>query len=396
MADRWKFSGGRPFKTMQLTGKVFKDVYHSNSRIVALQGGSRSGKTYAVLQWLVRVCQLNADKRLVITVCRATLPALKASAMRDFFEILLKEQVYEEQWHNKTENTYQLFGNLVEFISLDQPQKVRGRKRNILFINEANEITFDAWVQLLIRTTDKVILDYNPSDEYHWIYDKVLSREDCEFYQSSYKDNPFLEQSLVDEIEELQDVDENLWRVFGLGERGTSKANIYTHWQVCESLPALDRYCYGLDFGYGHPTALVQCRYYNNANYWHEVIYGSGITTNDLIAKMKELMIDRRVEIFADSARSDTIEEIYRAGFNIKKADKTVTDGILFIKSKPLYITRESTNLLKEIRSYKWMEDKNGRILDAPVKLFDDGMDAGRYGSYTFNKPAFKIKTHNT
>lgn len=381
---------------MQITGKVFRDVYQSNKRIVALQGGSRSGKTYAVLQWLVKVCHLNKNKRLVITICRGTLPALKATAMRDFFEILFTESIYDESLHNKTENTYLLFGNLIEFISLDQPQKVRGRKRNILFLNEANEISFDAWVQLLIRTTDKVVLDYNPSDEYHWIYDKVLTREDCEFYQSTYKDNPFLEQSLIDEIEALQSLDENLWRVFGLGERGTAKANIYTHWRVCENLPTLERYCYGIDFGYGHPTALTLCGVKESANYWHELIYQSQLTTNDLIQKMKQLIIDPRIEIFADAAEPKTIEEIYRAGFNIKPADKAVYEGIMFIKSKPLFITAASTHLQKEARSYKWMEDKEGRLLDVPVKFNDDGMDSGRYGTYSFNKPKLKIKSHNT
>ncbi len=377
---------------MQTTGKVFHSLFYSKKRIVALQGGSRSGKTYAVLQWIVRLCQMNTNKRLVITVCRATLPALKASAMRDFFEILFAENVYQEACHNKTENTYDLFGNLIEFISLDQPQKVRGRKRNILFINEANEISFDAWVQLLIRTTDKIVLDYNPSDEYHWIYDKVLTRDDCEFYQSTYKDNPFLERSLIDEIESLQSLDENLWRVFGLGERGTAKANIYTHWRSIEALPSLDRHCYGLDFGYGHPTALTLCGVREQANYWNEIIYQTGLTTNDLIQKMKVLIPNPKVEIFADAAEPKTIEEIYRAGFNVKPADKAVKEGILFIKSKPLFITASSVNLIKEVRSYKWMEDKQGHILDAPVKFNDDGMDSGRYGTYSFNKPKAKLK----
>lgn len=371
--------------------KAFEQGY----RIIANQGGTRSGKTYAIMQLLsTLVKKLNNTS---ITVTSVALPHLKRGALRDFNTILGDYNWYNEADINKTDLVYNFGSNYIEFFSSDNSLKVRGPGRDILFVNEANLLDYATFKQLLLRTTKTIFIDYNPADEYHWIYDHVLNRADCKFIQSTYLESyDFLAAEQIQEIELLKDESDDLWRVFGLGERGSARTNIYTHWKVCESLPALDRYCYGLDFGFGHPTALVQCRYYNNANYWHEVIYGSGITTNDLIAKMKELMIDRRVEIFADSARSDTIEEIYRAGFNIKKADKTVTDGILFIKSKPLYITRESTNLLKEIRSYKWMEDKNGRILDAPVKLFDDGMDAGRYGSYTFNKPAFKIKTHNT
>jgi phage terminase large subunit len=157
--------------------------------------------------------------------------------MRDFFEILNNEDVYNPDLHNKSDATYQLWGNMVEFISIDQPQKVRGRKRDVLFINEANEINLEDWRQLLLRTTGRVLLDYNPSDEFHWIYEEVIPREDAEFFRTTYKDNPFLPESVVMEIERFKTADENFWKVYGLGERGTSQATIFTHWKEINQIP---------------------------------------------------------------------------------------------------------------------------------------------------------------
>ena len=158
--------------------------------------------------------------------------------MRDFFEILEREDIYNVELHNKSEATYVLFGNLVEFISVDQPQKVRGRKRDILFVNEANEpplkIGDDSF---MLRTTGRAIIDYNPSDEFHWIYDHVLTREDHEFFQTTYLDNPFLPEATVAEIERLKEADPDYWRVYGLGERGVSRATILTHWKQVPQVP---------------------------------------------------------------------------------------------------------------------------------------------------------------
>src|SRR5205809_3569925 len=169
----------------------------SRKRITINQGGTRSGKTYSILQVICEWCFDNKEAGWVITIVRKTLPALKGSAYRDFLKILDEENWYNELYHNKSEMTYQLFGNLLEFISVDQPQKIRGRKRNICFINEANELTYEDFFQLNVRTTDKLILDYNPSDEYHWIYDKLQPRDDADFFITTYKDNPKLEPELV-------------------------------------------------------------------------------------------------------------------------------------------------------------------------------------------------------
>jgi len=293
--------------------------------------------------------------------------------------------------------TYLLFGNLIEFISVDQPQKIRGRKRNICFINEANELSYEDFFQLNVRTTDKIILDYNPSDEFHWIYDKLQTREDADFFVTTYKDNPFLEKELIEEIERLELADENHWRVYGLGERGISRDTVYTHWKLCDELPMRGELFMGCDFGYNVPSALVRCELFEGGIYADEVLYETKLTTTDLIERFKGLNVSRTIEIFCDNAEPKTIEELRRAGFNAKEADKDVTEGIRKVKSLPLFITKNSFNMLKEIKSYKWKTDVSGKPVkdkdrDEPVKFNDHLCDALRYAVFTkLFKPRFEV-----
>lgn len=331
---------------------------------------------------------MNKNCGSVITIVRKTLPALKGSAYRDFLKIIENEGWYVEENHNKSEMTYLLFGNLIEFISVDQPQKIRGRKRNICFINEANELSYEDFFQLNVRTTDKIIIDYNPSDEWHWIYDKLQIREDADFFITTYKDNPFLEKELIEEIERLEQADENHWRVYGLGQRGISTDTIYTHWQLVKDLPRKGEVFLGQDFGFNVPSALIRVEFYEGAIYCEELIYETKLTTNDLIERYKRIGLSKTTEIFCDSAEPKTIEEIRRAGYNAKQADKDVTEGIRKIKSLPLFISKSSSNIIKEIRSYKWKSDSNGKPVrdkdkDEPVKFNDHAMDALRYAVFT-------------
>ena len=187
----------------------------SDKKITIEQGGTRSGKTYNILIWII-FYYAPKNNRKIITICRKTFPALRATVMRDFLEILKSNDMYSEEQHNKSSSEYMLYDCLVEFISLDEPKKVRGRKRDLLFINEANDLTYEDWQQLLFRTKEKIIIDYNPSDEFHWIYDKVKTREDADFYITTFRDNPFLEESIKKEIKRLKDTDENYWKIYGL------------------------------------------------------------------------------------------------------------------------------------------------------------------------------------
>lgn len=261
------------------TNKVFEFLSNSTKRIKSLRGGTRSGKTTNALIYFI-MTYLETTGR-VLTVARETMPALKASAMRDFFEILNNLDLYSENNHNKTRNEYELNGNLVEFIGVSEADRVRGRKRNDLFLNEANETTLDAFRQLAFRTTDNIVIDYNPSDAFSWIYDDVETRDDCDLLVTTYKDNPFLEETLVNEIERLKDADTDYWNIYGLGLIGSGSTRIYTHWKPVddEDYPyGKGEKVYGLDFGYNNPTALTEIVFFDNILYWREMLYQSKLT----------------------------------------------------------------------------------------------------------------------
>ena len=235
---------------------VFHRNWEAKTRIIVNQGSSRSSKTYSIAQkYILKLLQ---EKNKTLSIVRKTTPALRISVMRDFFEILINMDLYNSANHNKTDKTYMLNGNLVEFFGMDDPQKKRGAKRDYLWLNEANELHLEDWRQLAMRTTEEITLDYNPSDEFHWIYDEVIPRKDCTFIQSTYLDNPFLPQEIINEIESYRELDPAYFRVFGLGERGASQSTIFTHWKECEVLPEeYNRRVYGVDWGFNHPTAVV-------------------------------------------------------------------------------------------------------------------------------------------
>lgn len=375
------------------TNVVFKHLQNSNKRIVIEQGGTRSGKTYNILLWIIfDYCQKHSNK--TITICRKTYPSLRATVMRDFFDILKQYDLYTEEKHNKSSGEYYLNGNLVEFISLQQPSRVRGRKRDLLYINEANELFYEDYQQLMFRTSYRAIIDYNPSDEFHWIYDKVKTREDADFYVTTYLDNPFLDQSLKDEITRLKEIDENYWQIYGLGQVGKSKAIIFT-FSECEKIPESARFVsYGLDFGYTNDsTSLVGTWIQGDNMYIKEFLYRTGMTNRDIHNEFVTLGINRRDEIFADSSEPKSIEELYRMGWNVKPTAKgadSINIGIDMIKRYKVHITRGSTNTIKEFKNYKWVEDKNGNIINKPVDLFNHSIDATRYSIYNkLSKPNF-------
>jgi len=275
------------------TNVVFKHLRSSNSRIVVEQGGTRSGKTYNILMWLIFDYCTN-NKKKIVSIVRKTFPALRGTVMRDFLEILHNVGMYSEDHHNKSTNEYYLMGNTIEFLSVDEPQKVRGRKRDLLFVNEANELKLEDFRQLMMRTTSKIVIDYNPSEEFHWIYDHVLTRDDVDFYQTTYLDNPFLEKSLIEEIEKLKNIDENYWNVYGLGMRGQSRSLVFQFIEV-EQIPEYAKLkSYGLDFGYTNdPTALVAMYIWDTNIYFDELLYQTGMTNSDIGNMLKSLDIDR-------------------------------------------------------------------------------------------------------
>ena len=374
------------------TNKVFKHLKESNRKITIEQGGTRSGKTYNILMFIIfDYCLRNRNK--IVTVCRKTFPSVRASVMRDFIEILRSHNMYSEEYHNKSNSEYHLNGNLVEFISLDQPQKVRGRKRNLLFINEANELDFEDWQQLVFRTEDKIILDYNPSDEYHWIYDKVKDRDDADFYITTYLDNPFLEPSIKAEIERLRDTDEQYWQIYGLGQKGISKATIFNFTETNVIPEDAEFVSYGADAGYTNdPTTLVSVYKKDYNLYIKEHLYQTQMTTVDIHNKWKQIGITRE-PIYFDSAEPRLIEELRRMGWNVRPSIKgadSVNAGIDLLKRFKIHIYKDSHNAIQEFRNYKWQEDKSGKLMNKPVDKNNHLIDATRYATYSvLSKPNF-------
>lgn len=379
------------------TNVIFEHLENSNSKITAFQGGSRSGKTYNILLWIIfSYCHTHTNK--VISITRKTLPSLKASCLRDFLEILRNNDLYSEIYHNKTSNEYRLNGNLIEFFSLDMGSRVRGRKRDMLFVNEANEIDYEAWNQLLFRTDGSIILDYNPHDQFHWIYDKVLVRSDCSLHISTFMDNPFISNTLKEEIERLKETDPEYWRVYGLGLRGRNRSLVFKFNIVDEIPESAKLLSHGLDFGFASDPSSLCVTYVDGSNmYCKELLYEHGLTNQDLAMRFEQLGLDKRDEIFADSSEPKSIEEIYRMGWNIKGKKKyEINYGIDLIRRYKLHVTKDSPNAIKELESYKYVEDRNGNPTNKPLDLNNHFADSLRYsvvhklGRANFGKYAIK------
>lgn len=361
------------------------EAYNQGYRVIMNQGGSRSSKSFSIMQLLVTIA-LSDNQAISVTSC--AFPHLRRGSLRDWRTIMEDLDIYDPEKHVKTEQVYYYDKkSYIEFFSVDNNLKVRGPGRDILFINEANLIDFDTFQQLILRTRKCVFLDYNPSDEFHWLYEHVETRADCKFIKSTYLDNPFLPHEQVKEIENLKNVDENFWRIYGEGERGHSEGVIYTHWKPSTSRPSGNT-VYGLDFGFNNPSSLVRVTENDQDLYWEELFYQSGVTTPELIQILKQF-VKPHEKIYCDSAAPEKIEEIRRAGLNAVSSNKNVKEGIDFIKSRKLFIHSQSANMLKEIKSYKYKNKgkKVGNEPEEPLKLNDHAMDAARYASISFKKP---------
>lgn len=361
-------------------------------RVIANQGSTRSSKTFSLSQLMIDIASGGVNQitgkpygKKEISVVSPSLPHLKKGARKDVLQNLEQQMLFNENDFNRTDQIYTFpsTGSYIEFFGADDSQRVRGPGRDILYLNEANLLRKDTALQLFLRTREVIFMDFNPADEYSWVYD-VADKAGNKLIISTYLNNlANLTKEQIAEIEGLKDADENLWKVFGLGLRGTSSETIYTHWKMCDELPMRGEIIYGQDFGYNVPSALLRIEFYEGAVYWDELIYEPKLTTNDLIERYRSVDMSKTGNIYCDAAEPKTIEELCRAGYNAISADKDVTEGIRKVKGTPLYITKRSTNLLKEIRSYKWKVDRDGKVLDEPVKFNDHALDAGRYGTFT-------------
>ena len=360
------------------TTKVFQDLISQQNRICVFQGSSRASKTYNILiYWVYRLLQ---EDNKVLSVVRKTLPALKGSVLRDLKQILIDFGVYDSnKWHS-VDGYYELGTNIIEWFSVDDETKLRGRKRDYLFINEATEVTYDEYIQLVLRTSGRIVLDLNPSLWKSWIYD--LEGNDDVFYTVvTYKDNPFLEQSLINEIEGLKTKDKNLWRVFGEGQKGIPTRVVFNHQQIYETLPPSAKLLgYGVDIGYNDPNTLVKVYKDGDSIYCEELLYLRSTTISDFIYKIKDLKMNLTDDFIVDSAAPMAIQEMVREGINAKPVKKdTILSGVDQIKRSNFFVHKESKNLLDELNSYVWKIDKNGNILDEPEDKNNHLLDAIRY-----------------
>lgn len=378
------------------TTPVFTQNYSSEKKIVINRGGTRSSKTVSVVQqcvlWLISG-QLTRDTYIpkgVWSTVRKYSTTLDATVIRDFEEELNKHKIFELIQHNKTKKTYKYGDRLVEFIGADDEQKLRGAKRNILYCNEGNELDFKKeFFQLLMRTEDKIIIDFNPDDENIWInteleQKRLFEKGDVDVIVSTYKDNTFLPKSLVAEIEYLEKTDPEFWKIYGLGQYGKLFGLIFENYNVVSEIPKnATMVGIGIDFGFTNDPCAILEVYKQDGELWiNEIEYKRGMTNMDIGNRLKEVSIDDYSYIVADSAEPKSIQEICNQGFNVYPAQKgadSINVSIDILKRYKLNITQNSTNLIKELRTYKWKLDKTGNSLNTPVDYNNHAIDALRY-----------------
>ena len=378
------------------TTSVFWNNYNSNKKININRWGTRSWKTYNLLQlfffWLMywKIDKERYFESWILTIVRKYASTLKWSTQRDFEEIIDKYNKRNVIEINKTDRTYKFNNRVIEFIWADDQQKLRWWKRDILYCNEANELQYkQEFFQLSIRTTYKVFIDFNPDDEWIWINTELeqtrrITDWDVRVIVSTYKDNPFLEYSQIKEIERLQSIDPQYWKIYWLWEYWKLEGIIFSNFEEIQDLPKeANLICYWMDFWYTNdPTTLIWIYKYNEYIILKEFIYQTWLTNQDIIEKLKYLEISKQYEIFADSSEPKSIEEIYRWGFNIKSVEKW-PDSIIFwidlMKQFKLLITKDSLNTKKEFKNYTRSKDKNWNFINKPCDVFNHCIDWARY-----------------
>ena len=366
----------------------FYQTLNSKARIKVHQGGTRSGKTYAICQFLIY--KLTTTKKpITISIVRKTLPALKRSVLRDFISIATKLGVYYKGEHNKAENVFKYNGSIVQFLSTDDPQKIRGAKHDICFLNEANELTFEDFRQLNMRTVGELIIDFNPSDPVHWLYNEVIERVDSDLFITTYKDNQFLPSELVQEIERIKLRDPDYWRVYGEGQRAVfSDRQIFTNWKYIplSEFPEFDETVIGLDFGFTNDElAIVEVGKIKDRLYINELMYKKGMTNRDIANFLKSIGKAQTLS-YCDSAEPKSIVELRQMGVLAKGATKgagSISAGISLLKEHEIFVSNESTNLKHEQHTYFWQRLKDNTIINKPIDANNHLMDALRYAVYS-------------
>jgi phage terminase large subunit len=368
---------------MLLRTTAINKIIALKKRVKIIQGGTSAGKTFGILPVLISKA---ANKPLLeISVVAESIPHLRRGALKDFLTIMKSTNRYFDERFNKSLLRYE-FGNgsYIEFFSADDSSKLRGARRDILYINECNNIEFEAYNELAIRTKREVFLDFNPANEF-WVHTELKDEPDTDFLILTYKDNEALDKRIVREIEKnrlkatTSTYWSNWWRVYGEGLVGMLEGVVFSNWQQIDIVPPEARLLgYGLDFGYSNdPTSIIEVYNYNGQRILNEVCYQTGLINSDIANKLQKNVI-----AYADSSEPKSIEEIRRTGQQIKGVTKgadSINFGIQIMLSQKYLVTKQSTNLIKELRAYCWDKDKTGKTLNKPQGKNDHAIDAVRY-----------------
>lgn len=386
------------------TTRVYDRNVQSKAQYIVNVGGAGSSKSHSLAQILIGKFFSIPRRKILIT--RKTFPALRLTAYKLVVGLLSEYGVYPRVGHNKGDNTITnpANGAFMSFLSIDDPEKIKSTEWNDIWLEEASEFTWEDWIIIQTRlraprqpeNPNKIYFSLNPSDEQSWINQRLMLTksfaEKLEIIHSNYKDNPFLDQDYIDVLEALKDQDINAYNVYAQGLWGTLTNVIYRPYDLDQEFPVSDEnseIIYGLDFGFNNPSALIKLHIKDMHDvYLTELLYETHLTNGQLIDKVKELIPEeeRHRPIYADCAEPDRIEEFSKAGFNIYPADKEVNIGIDFCKRHKFHTLPGNINLNKERAVYKWKSDKNGNVLEDPVKFMDHLMDAKRYALYTYQK----------
>lgn len=359
-----------------------KKIAKLNKKIRAIQGGTSASKTISILMYLIHRSQTDTSPTLT-SVCSESLPHLKRGALRDFKKILQEHRYWKDDSWRESDKVYTFeTGSQIEFFSIDQPDKLRGGRRDRLFINEANNVPLDAFDQLEVRTKEFVFLDWNPSSEFWFYTDVKTNREDVDHIILTYKDNEALSKEIISSIE-MRKNNKSWWTVYGEGKLGEIETRIYKSWEILDDVPEgcrLERR--GLDFGYTNdPSSLIAIYRYNGGYVLDEELYRKGMSNKDLADFINNVPNTGRL-VIADSAEPKSIDELKLYGVSVLPAQKgkdSVRQGIQLIQGLPMYITKRSTNLIKEYRNYLWLTDRDGKVLNEPTPGQDHALDAVRY-----------------
>ncbi len=375
--------------------KILQWLLTNSARIRILEGGSRSSKTFSIIQFLILYCQDAASKGQIkrITIARQKLTWLKATLLNDFIEILRLYEIYNDNDFHKSEMRYNLFGSEIGFFGLDEPQKLHGRKQDVFWINEAIEATKDDFDQLEMRTTDFGILDFNPSATNHWIFDSVLTRPDVVYNHSTVLDNPFAPDEVKRKIFSYQPTEENIkkgtadenkWKIYGLGIRAMVEGVIFKNVEYVKELPNVPTYWIGLDFGFTNdPTAITKVMKADGKIWCKQLCYKHGLTNTDISSELNRLGINKSTLVVADSAEPKSIEELRRLGWNIigvTKGQGSVNAGIDILKRYTICITEDSIEAKREAENYTWRFDRNtNSYLNIPIDRDNHFWDSVRF-----------------